>query len=99
MKAAELTLLQHLIRVAWVGGQVNGEPPKIVPWPQPDLRSLEQVAEDEARAARQEASKRRFYEATRPGATADPEYARRLAQAREEHLRLMAQSTEGPLNN
>ncbi|MFE7762935.1 hypothetical protein [Streptomyces sp. NPDC057438] len=60
----------------------------------PDLRTPEQLAEDEARKARQAVAKRRYFEATRPGAPQDTEHARRLAQAREEHLRLMAQAAE-----
>ncbi|MGW5198641.1 hypothetical protein [Streptomyces spiralis] len=91
MQASALSLMQYMTQVLWVGQGLQGKPPKTAPWTLPDLRTSEQIAEDEAREARRTALMSRFREATRPGATADPEYARRLAQAREEHLRLQAQ--------
>ncbi|MFJ3665074.1 hypothetical protein ACIPSE_01320 [Streptomyces sp. NPDC090106] len=93
MQASSLSLMQHMIQVMWAA-HLEGKPPKVVPWTLPDLRTPEQLAEDEARKARRAAIQAHFREATRPGATPDPEYARRLAQAREEHLRLMAQAAE-----
>ncbi|MET9848866.1 hypothetical protein [Streptomyces ossamyceticus] len=86
MQAHGLTLMQHMIQVMWAA-HLEGKPPKVIPWSLPDLRSPEQVAKDEDR---KQARRRRYFEATRPGAVMDPEYARRLAEAREEHLRLEA---------
>ncbi|MEU5030167.1 hypothetical protein [Streptomyces milbemycinicus] len=97
MQASALSLMQHMIQVLWAA-HLEGKPPKVVPWSLPDLRAPEQLAEDEARQQRQTALRSRFHEATRPGAQQDSEYARRLAQAREEHLRLMTQPAQGPHN-
>ncbi|GAA5078572.1 hypothetical protein [Streptomyces similanensis] len=94
MQASALSLMQYMTQVLWAGQGLEGKPPKLVPWTLPDLRTPEQLAEDEAREARQAAIRTRFYEATRPGAAADPDYARCLAQAREEHLRLQAQAAQ-----
>ncbi|WP_430376691.1 hypothetical protein [Streptomyces sp. B1-3] len=97
MQASMLSLQQHLIQVIWAA-HLEGKPPQVSPWPLPDLRSLEQLAEDEARKARQADARRRYFEATRPGAPQDTEHARRLAQAREEHLRLVAPGGRGAHN-
>ncbi|WP_328981776.1 hypothetical protein OG258_19980 [Streptomyces mirabilis] len=95
MIATGLTL-QHLqfLTLLQVNGAKGSALPKLFEWDRPDLRTPEQLAEDEAREARQAAIRARFYEATRPGAQQDTEHARRLAEAREEHLRLMAQAAE-----
>jgi hypothetical protein len=90
MQASALSLMQYMTQVLWAA-HLEGKPPKLVPWSLPDLRTPEQLAEDEARKAREAARWAQYRAATRPGATPDPEYARRLAQAREEHLRLAAQ--------
>ncbi|MGW3305881.1 hypothetical protein ACWDG9_04750 [Streptomyces sp. NPDC001073] len=89
MQASQLSLLQHVIQVLWAA-HLEGKPPKVTPWSLPDLRTPEQIAEDEIRKAR----RARYHAAMKPGAQQDPEYARRLAQAREEHLRLLAQVGE-----
>jgi hypothetical protein len=99
MQASSLSLMQHMIQVMWAA-HLEGRPPNVVPWTLPDLRTPEQLAEDEARKARQATIQARYREATRPGAAPDPEYARRLAQAREEHLRLLAtKSAQEPQDN
>ncbi|MDX3712729.1 hypothetical protein PV733_28080 [Streptomyces europaeiscabiei] len=99
MQASSLSLQQQIIQVLWAA-HLEGKPPQVTPWTLPDLCTPEQLAEDEARQARQEAIRARFHAATRPGAQQDPEYARRLAQAREEHLRLLAtEPAEEPHNN
>ncbi|MFG2380556.1 hypothetical protein [Streptomyces avermitilis] len=95
MLAQALSVMQFTNQVLWAA-HLEGKPPKVVPWALPDLRTPEQLAEDEAREARQAAMRARFHAATQPGAQQDPEYARRLAEAREEHLRLMAQSADEP---
>lgn len=98
MQASALSLMQFMTQVMWVGQGLEGKPPKPTPWTLPDLRTPEQLAEDEARKARKAALWAQYRAATRPGAAPDPEYARRLAQAREEHLRLAAAGTAGPDN-
>lgn len=87
MQASLLSLQQFMIQVVWAGN-LEGKPPAITPWTLPDLRTAEQIEADQAREADLERRRAAFRAATRPGAT-DPEYARKLEQAREEHLRLM----------
>ncbi|MFI5974808.1 hypothetical protein [Streptomyces sp. NPDC051452] len=90
MQASALSLMQFMTQVMWAGQGLEGKPPKLVPWAPPDLRTPEQLAEDEARKTREAARWAQFRAATRPGARQDTEWAQRLAQAREEHLRLAA---------
>lgn len=99
MQASSLSLMQHMIQVIWAA-HLEGKPPKVVPWSLPDLRTPEQITEGEDRKARQAVIRARYRQATRPGAVPDPEYAQRLAQAREEHLRLSAiEPAEEPQDN
>lgn len=91
MLATSLTIQHQNVRMLLaVNGTKQSELPPLLEWSRPDLRTLEQIAEDEAREA--ELSRRRaaFYAATRPGAN-DSEYTRKLEQARIEHLRLTAE--------
>jgi hypothetical protein len=84
MLANALSLQQYMIQVLWAA-HLTGKPPEITPWKLPDLRTWEQIEADED-AEHQRAA---FFAATRPGA-ADTVYARKLAAARDQHLRLMA---------
>lgn len=67
----------------------EGEPQKPDLWPMPDLRSPEEIESERDLAEARAERLRRFREATKPGAT-DAGYARRLEEARQEHLRRMA---------
>jgi hypothetical protein len=91
MLATSLTL-QHNNTLAMflVNGVKQSELPPVFEWNAPDLRTPEQIEADEARETDLERRRAAFYDATRPGA-ADPEYAQKLAAARDEHLRLMAE--------
>ncbi|WP_448319228.1 hypothetical protein [Streptomyces sp. CO7] len=86
--------LQYLVQVSWVGHRLQGKPPDFVSWPLPDLRSPEEIEEEQRTALERSTKARRFIEATKPGAQ-DPEYAKKLAAAREEHLRLAVRPSDG----
>jgi hypothetical protein len=89
MIATSLTIQHQAIRMLLaVNGSKPSDLPPLLEWGRPDLRTPEQIEADEAREADIARRRAAFYAATRPGAT-DPEYARKLEQAREEHLRLM----------
>ncbi|MGW2932964.1 hypothetical protein ACWDA7_14100 [Streptomyces sp. NPDC001156] len=78
-------------RIMWAGNQMQGKYPEFPQWPMPDLRSLED-REAEAHAKAEAARKaRRFYDSMKPGAQQNTEYAQKLAAAREEHLRRVAE--------
>jgi hypothetical protein len=76
MQASALSYMQFMTQVMWAGQGLNGKPPKFMPWSLPDLRTPEQIAEDEAHAQR--AAK--FLASVRPPAP-DPEIERRLREA------------------
>ncbi|MBK3573172.1 hypothetical protein JHN63_04910 [Streptomyces sp. MBT65] len=77
MQALALDLLQEQIRALLLVNEVSpSNVPKTIPWPRPDRRTPEQIAEDEARAERAA----RFLASLRPPAP-DPEVERRLREA------------------
>ncbi|MCX5234448.1 hypothetical protein OG824_04265 [Streptomyces prunicolor] len=88
MQASALTLMQEQIRaLCLVNGVKSSDAPKTFPWPLPDLRTPEQIAEEEARARR--ASK--FLASVKPPAL-DPEFERRWREAVEQRRQAAKQA-------
>jgi hypothetical protein len=80
--------LNIISQILWAGN-IKGKPPEFPLYGMPDLRSWEQIEAEIAASTRA----RRYHEAMKPGNT-NTEYAKKLAAAREEHLRRAAEQAE-----